>query len=329
MPDAAPRHFCQPRHFWQLRPQRWLSTVLPALMLPAGGFAAELDRLVDTNPLAPSTWLTISPEVTNASFRWNIAGDAGGGNPNVFSEYKWQSLQIIGLRGEFGHVTDAGWTWRLAGSYGRIISGNNEQAEYLGDNRTQQSFLAKGRSDDGQSAELEVAVGRHFYDEDSAVTPEIGLMTSHQRLLIYDSYQLLPTASPIEDLHSNYRSHWTGLIVGAKARWQMVENLAFDADARGLIGVYQSAGDLDKRVDLAHPNSFSQHAQFIGWRLHGQVSMLWSDGVEVACGGGAEARYLGPGSDRLHYAEGGGYDSHFNGGRWQAYTLDLTLRYFW
>jgi hypothetical protein len=69
---------------------------------------------------------------------WNIAGNSAGSNPNVLSELTWEELEIYQITGGVRLSINDGFYVRGSLGYGWILSGANQDSDFLGDDRTQE-----------------------------------------------------------------------------------------------------------------------------------------------------------------------------------------------
>src|SRR3989304_5599368 len=167
--------------------------------------------------------LSVSAGQRKDNLNWSIAGNG----VNVLSELKWENLAIAQLQAvaEFHLKNDLRLRARLG--YGVIDSGNNQDSDYDGNNRT----LEYSRSNNKAGGDVldasigfgkrlrmrDLSAGRSFY-----VTPFVGLSMHRQNLTMTDGVQTISSAStpplgPIPGLASSYDAQWMGPWLGAGA----------------------------------------------------------------------------------------------------------------
>ena len=83
-----------------------------------------------------STELSLSAGYRQDNLNWNIAGDLSGANPNILSELEWTSLGSFNIKAGLKSVFNNALYVRGAFYGGRSSSGENQDADFSGDNRT-------------------------------------------------------------------------------------------------------------------------------------------------------------------------------------------------
>src|SRR4030065_2495 len=167
--------------------------------------------------------LAVSAGQRKDDLGWSIAGNG----VNVLSELKWENMAIAQLQAaaEFHLKNDLRLRARLG--YGVIDSGNNQDSDYDGNNRT----LEYSRSNNKAGGDVldasigfgkrlrmrDLSAGRSFY-----VTPFVGLSMHRQNLTMTDGVQTISSAStpplgPLPGLASSYDAQWMGPWLGAEA----------------------------------------------------------------------------------------------------------------
>src|SRR3990172_5207531 len=93
------------------------------------------------------------------SLDWNIAGTSAGTGPNILSELAWSDLAISQVKGQ-GRVALAKHVY-LKGSLagGLIFDGENQDSDYLGDNRTLEFSRSNNNSDAGNVWDASAGAG--------------------------------------------------------------------------------------------------------------------------------------------------------------------------
>ena len=241
-------------------------------------------------------------------FRWSIAGNSAGQDPNVYSELKWR-----GVSGPAG-VVDLHWKawkrWRVYASGSRVFTrrGTMSDTDYGLDNRHdilyQESFPAV-----------------NGYDE--AVTGAIGYCISCSgplRLTAYIGYgidaQYFPVTDPggpYSELNSSYSGQWRGPMVRGEGsialgrRWQIV------ADASYHQMTYHGRADWNLIPTFAQPVSFRHRADGYGVEADAGLKYKACRRIAVEVGGGYFEWQTGTGIDQLYLAAGGSDQTQLNG----------------
>lgn len=100
-------------------------------------------------------------------FDWNIASDiTGTETPNILSELTWEDIKLIEFGGEVRHLEplDVGFvdgSLHLEGglNVGVPIAGDNQDSDYLGDDRTQEFSRSNNKGSRGYALGASAAVG--------------------------------------------------------------------------------------------------------------------------------------------------------------------------
>ena len=137
---------------------------------------------------------------------WNIAGDINGNNPNIISELEWEGLKSFQLK--IANKTVFNQLFLLRGSlaYGWIFDGENQDSDFLGDNRTFEFSRSNNNSDDGNVMDASFGLGWQFTfgRSDFVMAPVIGYSYHEQNLTMTDGYQTIPPFGPFSGLDSTY-----------------------------------------------------------------------------------------------------------------------------
>lgn len=107
--------------------------------------------------------LDLSVGYRQDDLNWNIAGDTSGNNPNILSELTWSDLDIpiVKLSGNavlWEHLVIDGMY-----DHGKIIDGDNQDSDYLGDNRTSEFSRSNNGVDQDDVWDVSAAMGYRMY----------------------------------------------------------------------------------------------------------------------------------------------------------------------
>ncbi len=124
----------------------WIITIIslliflaaPATMADSGDLSATKAPMgankKKTIPL--ETDFTLSTGYRSDDLDWNIAGDINGNNPNVLSELTWDDVESYQVKLQGSIVWPNIIALRGYANYGWVFDGDNQDSDYLGDNRT-------------------------------------------------------------------------------------------------------------------------------------------------------------------------------------------------
>lgn len=306
----------------------------PTPSTPSGGKEKIL-------PIWAKSTVRLSAGYRIDNLNWNIAGDLEGANPNVLSELNWSSIKIYQLK-LVGRTVIKDWVC-LKGEldYGMVVSGDNQDSDYLGDDRTQE-FSRSVNSVDGKDVwDGSIGGGPRFSFLDATVSlcPMLGYAIAEQDFNIVDGYQVLstlpdmPSTGPIEGLDSRYQTRWKGPWIGAELLLSMpvqkgplrcVEVL-FTGEYHWID--YSAEANWNLRNDLQHPVSFSHDADgkgiMLGTTLRFQTNHHWG----ASLGMHMVDMATDAGLDRVYFSDGSIGETRLNEVNWRSFTVEAGLSY--
>ncbi|HTI10075.1 MAG TPA: hypothetical protein VL832_16015 [Puia sp.] len=249
-------------------------------------------------------------------FRWSIAGDINGNNPNIYSELIWKQLAgpIAGIEGEWNF-----WkSFSLRSSYSRlfIVSGKVTDMDYQGDNRTSRSYYGAFDSNKGNSA-----AWRTTLDYKIDLTPSLSIVPSLGYVLHTQSLFLLSDDASLgsNKLRSTYATTFKGGTLGVRAIIAVGKRGAIEPSLLYDQVKFRGKADWNLIPTFSHPLSFEDDAN--GYNIEGGLkgSYTCSRFFDLFL----SANYLygntGKGTDRLYLTNGQQPLTQFNG----------ALRHFW
>ena len=279
--------------------------------------------------------LSVSAGQRKDNLNWSIAGNG----VNVLSELKWESLAITQLQAaaEFHLKNDLRLRARLG--YGVIDSGNNQDSDYDGNNRT----LEYSRSNNKAGGDVldasigfgkrlrmrDLSAGRSFY-----VTPFVGLSMHRQNLTMTDGVQTISSAStpplgPLPGLASSYDAQWMGPWLGAEALVETERGWAVIVNAEYHLADYSASANWNLRSDLAHPVSFRHAATGEGFVMSLGASYPVGKNWKVNFTLEHQQWTTRAGSDWVYVADGTVGHARLNGVNWDSTAYNLGIvRYF-
>lgn len=282
---------------------------------------------------------------------WSIAGDYNGQNPNILSELTWDDLEVFQLQLD-GFVETKDLLWLDTNTlflgkfaYGSIYSGNNQDSDYAGDNRSLEWSRSNNQADDGFTFDASGGFGPKYelVPEKLFLTPLIGYSVHIQDLSITDGRQTVSddaihdtVFNPAEDpwplgaipgLDSSYRAYWYGPWLGLDLQLAPMDKWSFDFSAEYHIVELFAEADWNLRSNLAHPVSFEHEAHGNGlvFTLKSiyELSQQWS----LVFSGNVQSWQTGDGVDTTYYADGTRGGTRVNEVNWSSYALMFGLRY--
>lgn len=294
------------------------------------GLAAGLPALT----AVPGTRVegTLGAGYRRDGLNWNIAGNSAGTNPNILSDLTWESLDIAQVRAGGKITWKDDWVVRGAAAYGQIVTGENQDSDYLGDNRTLE-FSRSNNKGGGDVLDASLGVGRTFRLHDKSVgkfiylTPLAGYSLHRQNLAMTNGYQTWPPLGPFPGLDSSYDAEWQGPWIGFDTLLPVDTKLSVIANVEYHWADYDAKANWNLRNDFAHPVSFKHSARARGYTatVGGTYALTpkWRLNITV------EHRNwrARPGIDTVYRANGDILETRLNVVNWESLGLMMEAAY--
>lgn len=266
---------------------------------------------------------------------WSIAGVIFGNQVNVLSELTWRDLESYQLKARARLYLDRVYLRGYA-SYAFIVSGENQDSDYAGNDRTLEFSRSINRSDSGNLWDISGGAGYPFRFAPAGGTlhiiPIAGLSYHRQDLRLTDGFQSIatppftPGAGPFPGLNSTYSASWLGPWAGFDISYAY-KRLTVLGSFEYHVAYYNAVADWNLRSTFAHPKSFEHWATGRG--------VVASLGAEYALRGGwslagsfeLQDWSTSDGTDRTYFAAGGAADTPLNGVNWESRAFSLGLNY--
>lgn len=289
--------------------------------------------------------------VRNDELNWSIPGEFRGQDNNVYqqnivSELTWKDvksnyLDAHGLfkAGQFVVRGDIG--------YGIINSGDNQDSDYRGNNRTEEFSRSNNKSNGDHVSDTRIGFGLNFdlmVNEVTGpvlqVTPLIGLSSHVQSLRMTNLVQtvsklqyapsnitVMPSLGSHPGLNSTYEARWSGPWIGIGALYRVDTQIALGAVVEHHKADYSAKANWNLRREFAHPKSYTHNATGDGNVIHLNVEMALRDQVKIVFSITSQEWTTGTGTDRFYFADGSSEYGVLNKVKWrsQAYLLGLEV----
>ena len=257
---------------------------------------------------------------------WNIAGDTAGNNPNILSELTWSDLKIYQLQAEGKVILE--WLY-LRGSigFGWILDGDNQDSDYLGDNRTFEYSRSNNSADNGNVMDASVGVGYPFKPGAGwlRMTPLLGYSLYEQNLTITNGFQTIPPDGSFSGLNSTYDAKWKGPWVGIDLSIEASRRLALFGSFEYHRADYDAEANWNLRTDFGHPKSFEHDANGKGIVVSAGGSYAISKNWLINANIDYREWSTDAGTDRIFFADGTTSDTHLNEVNWSSYSAMLGI----
>ena len=253
--------------------------------------------------------------------------------PNILSELTWDGLQIWEYKARAEVVFLDRFVFDAKAGWGQIWSGENQDSDYLGDDRTLEFSRSNNTTDDGEVWDYSIAGGYRIQDlqhidyifiADELDLTLLGGYSRHaQYLVITDGMQTIPDAGPFGFLNSRYRALWDGPWVGIQLDGKKGDRLTGYGRFEYHWLDYEGDGTWNLRTDRQQPVSFSHFAgddDFgLVFDLGGEYRMnpTWSFALDLVY----TYYYVGKGIDRNFFVNGNVTDIQFNEAVWTSFSI--------
>lgn len=265
--------------------------------------------------------------------QWNKAGPDGV--PNILSELTWEDIEIATLNLGASFYLDNHWFINGDLVWGEIFDGENQDSDYLGDDRTLEFSRSNNGADEGNILDISLAVGyRYQWPLESEIAsrfelrPKLGLGYHSQNLKIVDGHQTIPVSAPIRGLDSSYDTTWFGPWLGLESLWIRQDRFQLGLNLEYHYVNYDAEAQWNLRGDLAQPVSFEHEADGTGWVAG--LSSQWYFTPDLALTLDFEyQKWLADrnGRDKMYFSNGTEARLKFNEVEWESYGVNLGLNY--
>ncbi|MBI5236246.1 MAG: TonB-dependent receptor [Deltaproteobacteria bacterium] len=269
--------------------------------------------------------LSLSAGYRRDTLDWNIAGDTSGANPNILSELAWKNIKSeqLKLTGK-ANIKDV-VVVRGYADYGWIYSGENQDSDYLADNRAGEYSRSNNRSDSGNVSDYSIGGGfpARYASPEGIIqfAPMVGWSQHRQNLRITDGYQTIPATGAFKGLDSSYKARWHGPWYGVDLGYKHPRFTVSGAFEYHFQSKFYATANWNLRGDFQHPRSFEHFADGKGRIGSLDAAFVLTKRISLI----AEARYqkwrAENGIDRTYFSNGVIADTRLNEVNWTSYDL--------
>jgi hypothetical protein len=266
---------------------------------------------------------------------WNIAGNTLLGNyVNVLSELTWNDIEIYQL--EFRNKTILRNAFYLRGSlgYGWILGGDNQDSDYLGNNRTLEYSRSNSSTDDNNVWDASLGLGYQFRFRSGklGITPLIGYSYHQQNLTMTNGNQTVASiytspVGPIEGLDSTYNADWNGPWIGLDINYKFDKKHTIYAEVEYHRADYYAEANWNLRADLNHPKSFEHTADGNGIVISMGGSTSFKKQWTLNINFDYQKWSTDTGTDRVFFSSGTTLETPLNEVNWQSYAVMMGVAY--
>lgn len=309
--------------------KRWLTVVLLTGILSIFSLTGDLKAFEVEGDLGLIAGYRVD------DLDWTIAGNLNGTNPNIVSELTWNDLESYQLKLGGKGIIERVLYLRGSAALGWVLSGEVQDSDYLGDNRTQEFSRSMNSADDGTLFDATFAFGYPFRlaSDRLRLVPIVGFSYSEQNLTMKDGVQVIsepPQGQPLgpfEGLDSTYDTKWYGPWVGVDLSLKASDKIILFAGVEYHWADYKAEANWNLRTDLAHPISFEHEADGTGFLITAGGDYVftrpWSLGLELSY----QDWSTDAGIDRQFNADGTIAATRLNEVNWESLAIMLRLTY--
>jgi hypothetical protein len=287
-----------------------------------------------TSRFRAETELIVSAGYRRDDLDWNIAGDTSGNNPNVLSELTWDDLESYQVKFQGSLVIPNMIALRGVADYGWIFSGENQDSDYAGNNRTYEFSRSNNSADDGDLWDVSLALGYPFRWGQSVIgtlTPLAGYSYHEQNLTMTDGCQTIPPTGSFPGLHSSYDTEWKGPWIGFDLNFKAKEIKTVAHRFETYFSYeyhwadYHAEADWNLRDDFRHPKSFEHDADGNGWIIRTGFNFWLQRHIALNFNFDYQNWSADDGTDKVYFTDGTTDKTRLNEVNWTSYDVGLGL----
>ncbi len=277
---------------------------------------------------------------------WNIAGNLSGTTPNILSELEWTDVQMIELRGEADYLVNrSGLTGLyLEGNFNiaNAISGDNQDSDYNGDNRTLEFSRSNNDASDSSASGYSLGVGYQFDivkhpQRRFFITPLVGYESNIITMKMTDAVQTVETAlvtpplGPFAGLDSTYEAEWSGAYLGLKMGSVFGRHKFNIRGDYHLLGDYYAEAQWNLRTEpvtgFQQPLSYIHEGDSQGFALKADYAYNVYKNMDLFLSGWIKSFQMEDGLDTTYIIDGSIGQTKVNEANWTSSSLHAGLKW--
>jgi hypothetical protein len=273
--------------------------------------------------------------------KWNKADPSG--TPNILSELQWSNVQSAVITGGTDIAFADNWQAEGKISYGKIVEGQNQDSDYILNDRQGEFSRSNNTADDGMSVDLSadlgyrLTIGRKNRAPYWRFTPKAGYAFHTQQFnntqgvqTVSDTtiFQDLPPLGNFGRLDSTYEGAWFGPWGGLTTQLAFTERFSLQAAMEYHYVDYEGTGHWNLRGDLQQPISFKHKANGDGIVATAVARYLLTPDWIIRLSAEYQNWLVDKnGKDTMLFADGSSAEMKFNEVKWQSYGINLGVEY--
>jgi hypothetical protein len=266
--------------------------------------------------------ITFQPGYFQEDFRWSIAGDSQGKNPNIYSELRWKNLSGPQFALDVKYKFWKALVLQVNFSESFITSGTVTDTDFGQDNRKDTLYHDQFDSNKGSVTAFHATIGYQLKIKRFSITPFAGYVVNAQSL-----YLLKDFGNVIGDLRSTYKTRWQGFTAGFNIRIPVGKKFTIEPSFVYNQTNYSSKANWNLIENFKHPVSFRHKAVGFGLEPSLNVRYMIRKKLSFLIGGYYSYWTTGKGSDRLYLMDGQIPVTQFNGAHRSSLGISLGVSY--
>jgi len=262
------------------------------------------------NPVQGNLSITAGAEYQKTDFRWSIAGNSSGQEPNILSELIYNPIHAAGF-----HVAAAYKPYRrflLTTSFSRLqtFKGSATDIDYNGDNRT--DYIPPDRGDtlfnshNGNMQQYDIALSYSIF-ENNIFEVRTGAGFNYSKELFYLRDDAMP------DLNTTYETKWQSARIFVNGTVRLTPHLRVAPEVSFQPGTYDAVANWNIQEDFQHPVSFIHQANSSGWNYRAQLGYQFNSHIAINGTWSYSDWRTEKGIDRLFLKNGTSPETQMNG----------------
>ena len=201
------------------------------------------------------------------TLQWSIAGNIQGQAPNILSELIFKKITSVGPYLDFNYRP---FRFLVINSFYKkdgSIGGSGSDADYSGDNRTNNTYNKTFRSNKGAIEKFNLGLNFCLLDNKN-LSLRAGLSYVHKM----QKFHIL--SDDFDNLKSTYEAKWKGPKILLSADYRINRKLSLGCGFNYCFCKYTAKGDWNLIDEFMHPLSFEQHSH--GRSIEGAIKVKYT-----------------------------------------------------
>ena len=280
---------------------------------------------------------TFSSGYREDRLNWNIAASNLPpyyyGHPNVLSELKWENINVAQIGGKAEITSPGGWHFQGKVDYGFVTGGENQDSDYLGNNRTAEFSRSNNAADSGHMLDVSMGAGYRFAlrDDEASVrvsaTPMAGYSYHEQNLTASKLVQTIPPLGYHPGLDSRYSTQWHGPWLGLQATALPFDWLDLFGQFEYHWANYYGKANWNLRADFQHPISFRHDANGEGIMTNAGMRFRLTPAWALELSAFYTTMQTDQGLDTTYFSSGTVGTTRLNRVQWDSWGGNAGVRY--